>query len=49
MDEDSRMIGLTAATLAGLGVALLARYVLDLPEAVTIAALGPVSYTHLDA
>ena len=40
MDEDSRMIGLTAATLAGLGVALLARYVLALPEAVTIAALG---------
>ena len=40
MDEDSRMIGLTAATLAGLGVALLARYVLALPEAVTIATLG---------
>ena len=40
MDEDSRMMGLTLATVAGLAVALIARFVLPLPEAMTIAALG---------
>lgn len=40
MTEDSRMMGLTLATILGLAVALLDRFVLDLPDQVTWAALA---------
>lgn len=40
MTEDNRMMGLTLATILGLCVALLDRFVIDLPDQVTLGALS---------
>jgi heavy metal translocating P-type ATPase len=39
MNEDDRMMGLTMATILGLGLALIDRFVVDLPDQVALAGL----------